>query len=232
MFPVVTAYCLIHGSGQGPEGWKLLVHELKQRGHSVLTPAFEVNRTDQGLIWHAETIVNALDRSGMNPADVICVAHSASGMYLPLIAERWSPRRMVFLAAVVPRPGMSVMEQHRNDPSMFNPAWVRQNPQDEKVALEFVYHDCPPDRLDWALSTRVMFYARRALEQPCPLRAWPQVPSSYIMCTADRTIMPEWQRKAARELLRVEPTELPGGHCPHVSRPEALADALERIDNL
>ena len=131
----MTAYCLIHGSGQGPEGWKLLVHELEQRGHSVLTPAFEVNRTDQGLIWHAETIVNALARSGMNPADVVCVAHSASGMYLPLIAERWSPRRMVFLAAVVPRPGMSVMEQHRNDPSMFNPAWVRQNPQDEKVAL-------------------------------------------------------------------------------------------------
>jgi pimeloyl-ACP methyl ester carboxylesterase len=232
MFRVMTAYCLIHGSGQGPEGWKLLVHELKQRGHSVLTPAFEVNRTDQGLIWHAETIVNALDRSGMNPVDVICVAHSASGMYLPLIADRWSPRRMVFLAAVVPRPGMSVMEQHSNDPSMFNPAWVRQNPQDEKVALEFVYHDCPPDRLGWALSTRVMFYARRALEEPCPLRAWPQVPSSYIMCADDRTITPEWQRKAARELLGVEPIELPGGHCPHVSRPEAIADALMRIDNL
>jgi len=57
----MTAYCLIHGSGQGPSGWKLLVRELEKRGYSVLTPAFEVNRTDQGLIWHAETIVNALD---------------------------------------------------------------------------------------------------------------------------------------------------------------------------
>jgi pimeloyl-ACP methyl ester carboxylesterase len=231
MFPVMPAYCLIHGSGQGPKGWKLLVHELEQRGHSVLTPAFEVNRTDQGLIWHAETIVNALDRSGMNPAEVTCVAHSASGMYLPLIAECWSPRRMVFLAAVVPCLGKSVMEQHRTDLSMFTPAWVRQNPQDEKVALEFVYHDCPSDRLEWALSTRVMFYARRALEEPCPLRAWPSVPSSYIMCTDDRTITPEWQRKAARELLGIEPIELPGGHCPHVSRPEALADVLGRFDN-
>ena len=72
--PVMTAYCLIHGSGQGPKGWKLLVHELERRGHSVLTPAFEVNRIDKGLIWHAETIVNALDRSGMNRSDVICVA--------------------------------------------------------------------------------------------------------------------------------------------------------------
>ena len=57
----------------------------------------------------------------------------------------------------------------------FQPGLGRdQNPQDEKVAVEFVCRDCPPDRLDWALSTRVMFYARRALEQPCPRRAWPR----------------------------------------------------------
>src|ERR1051326_4553651 len=161
----MTTFCLIHGSGQGPTGWKLLTDELQRRGHGVLAPAFEISRTDQGLVWHAETIVKALDRSGLNAADVICVAHSASGMYLPLTAERWLPRRMVFLAAVVPRPGMSVMEQHKTDGSMFNPAWVSQNPQDEKVAVEFVYHDCPPDRLDWALSTRLFFYARRALEE-------------------------------------------------------------------
>jgi hypothetical protein len=81
----------------------------------------------------------------MNPSDVVCVAHSASGMYLPLIAERYSPRQMVFLAAVVPRPGVSVVEQFRCDPSMFNPAWVGQNPVEDKVALDFVFHDCPPD---------------------------------------------------------------------------------------
>jgi pimeloyl-ACP methyl ester carboxylesterase len=226
----MTAYCLIHGSGQGSDGWKLLAHELEQRGHRVLTPAFQVNRIDESLAWHTETIVHELDRSGLNPADVVCVAHSASGMYLPLIAERWSPRRMVFLAAVVPRPGMSFMEQFRADPSMFNPAWVGQNPMEDKVALDFVFHDCPPDRLDWAMSTRIMFYAKRAIEEPCPLRAWPHVPAAYVVCADDRTITPEWQRKAARELLGAEPVELPGGHSPQVSRPEALADALEQIE--
>jgi pimeloyl-ACP methyl ester carboxylesterase len=226
----MAAYCLIHGSGQGPDGWRLLAYELERRGHTVLAPAFQVNKTDEGLAWHAKTIVDALNRSGLDPDDVICVAHSASGMYLPLIAERWSPRRMVFLAAVVPRPGMSVIEQFRADPSMFNPAWVGQNPDDDKVALDFVFHDCPPDRIDWAMSTRLMFYAKRALEEPCPLRAWPAVPSAYIVCDDDRTIMPAWQRKAAREFLGVEAVELPGGHCPHVSRPEALADALRKLD--
>jgi pimeloyl-ACP methyl ester carboxylesterase len=226
----MTAYCLIHASGQGPDGWRLLARELERRGHSVLTPAFQVNRTDEGAAWHAGTIVNALDRSGMSPADVVCVAHSASGMYLPLIAERWSPRRMVFLAALVPRPGVSIIEQYWADPSMFNPLWVSKNPMEDDVALKFVFHDCPPQRLDWALSTRVLFYAKRAMEEPCPLSAWPAVPASYIVCAEDRTITPAWQRKAARELLGVEPVELPGGHCPHVSRPEALADVLERIE--
>jgi pimeloyl-ACP methyl ester carboxylesterase len=227
----MIAYCLIHGSGQGPDGWKLLVQELERRGHRVLIPAFQVSRTDEGLAWHADTIVQALNDSGLNPADVICVAHSASGIYLPLIAERWSPRRMVFLAAVVPCPGRSFIEQFRADPSMFNPAWVGQNPMEDQVAVDFVFHDCPPDRLDWAMSTRIMFYAKRAIEERCPLRGWPAVPSAYIVCADDRTITPAWQRKAARELLGVEPVELPTGHCPHVSRPEPLADALERIEN-
>src|SRR6266700_1963524 len=95
----MTTFCLIHGSGQGPEGWKLLVHELEQLGHSVLTPAFHLNRTDEGAAWHADTIVEWLKSSGHAPADGVCVAHSASGMYLPLVAERWRPPRMVTVDA-------------------------------------------------------------------------------------------------------------------------------------
>lgn len=225
----MTTFCLMHSSGQGPAGWKLLIDELEQRGHHALTPAFHLDRTDEGLRFHAETIVEALNVSGLNPAEVVCVAHSAAGMYLPLVAERWRPRQMVFLAAVVPRPGISFREQFQTDPTFFNPAWIGKNPLDEAVAREFIFHDCPPERLEWALSTRVLFYAKRAMEEPCPLTIWPQVPTSYIVCAEDRTITPVWQRKAAREWLGVEPIELPGGHAPNVSRPEALADVLMRI---
>jgi pimeloyl-ACP methyl ester carboxylesterase len=228
----MSAYCLIHSSGQGPDGWKLVVQELERRGHRVLTPAFCVDRSDEGQLWHTQTLVDAFERSGLPPRDVIWVAHSAGGMYLPLVAERWPTRRMVFLAAAVPRPGVSMRDVFRSDPSMFNPAWIGQNPMDEGVALEFVFHDCPPERLDWALSTRVYFYAKRAMEEPCPLSSWPAVPASYIVCTDDRTITPAWQRKVAREWLGVEPIEIPGGHCPNVSRPEVLADVLDALARL
>jgi pimeloyl-ACP methyl ester carboxylesterase len=225
----MTTFCLMHSSGQGPAGWQLLVDELAQRGHRALTPAFDLDQADEGLAFHAETIVQALNEAGHAPADVVVVAHSAAGMYLPLVVERWRPRRMVFLAALVPRPGLSAWEQFQTDPTLFNPAWIGKNPLDEEVAREFVFHDCPPERLAWALATRVLFYAKRAMQEPCPLTTWPSVPAGYIVCAEDRTITPAWQRKAAREFLGVEPVELPGGHCPNVSRPAALAEILDKL---
>ena len=225
----MTAYFLIHSSGQGPEGYQLLVDEMERRGHQVLTPALDLDKMDEGLEFHARHLVDALDRSGLDPAEVVCVAHSAGGLYLPLVVDQRPARRMVFLAAVVPRPGRSMAEMFRSDPTMFNPAWIGQNPADDRVALDFVFHDCPAERLDWAMSTRILFYAKRAMSEPCPLQAWPAVPAAYISCAQDRTITPAWQRKVAREWLGVEPIELQTGHCPNVSQPEALADALERV---
>ena len=206
-----------------------LLHELRTRGHDVIAPAMRLDATDASAAWHAERLVEEISSTCRAPADLVCVAHSASGLYLPLVAERLSPRRMVFLAALIPRPGISIIEQYRTDPSMFNPAWIGKNSMVDEVALHFVYHDCPPSRLAWALSTRVYFYAKRAMEEPCPLAIWPAVPAAYIACADDRTISPAWQRKACREWLGIEAVELPGGHCPHVSRPEQLADVLEQI---
>jgi pimeloyl-ACP methyl ester carboxylesterase len=150
-------------------------------------------------------------------------------MYLPIVAEQWRPRRMIFLAALIPQPGRSIIEQFSADPSMFNPAWIGKNPLEDNVALEFLYHDCPTNRIEWALSTRVFFYAKKAVEEQCPLAVWPPVPASYIACLDDRTIAPSWQMRAAREWLNIEPFVLPGGHCPNVSRPEALAKLLDEV---
>jgi pimeloyl-ACP methyl ester carboxylesterase len=75
----------------------------------------------------------------------------------------------------------------------------------------------------WALTTRVDWYPEGLYEEPCPLLEWPDIPSAYVLCSQDRTIRPEWSRRAARERLGVEAIELPGGHCPHISRPGELA---------
>ena len=108
---------------------------------------------------------------------------------------------------------------------------IGKNPMVDDVALAFPYHDCPPERIDWVMSTRIDFYAKRAMEEPCPLVTWPLIPSSYLLCSGDRTINPAWRRKASREWLGVDAIELPCGHCSNVSRPEVLAEALERCSS-
>jgi hypothetical protein len=39
----------------------------------------------------------------------------------------------------------------------------------------------------------------------------------------------EWSRRVAHERLGADIVELPGGHCPMLSRPAALADVLLQI---
>ena len=82
----------------------------------MITPALRLDATDEGAAWHAERLVEEIRSNCHDLADLVCVAHSASGMYLPLVAERLSPRRMVFLAALIPRPGISIMEQYSGRP--------------------------------------------------------------------------------------------------------------------
>ena len=52
-------------------------------------------------------------------------------------------------------------------------------------------------------------------------------PSTYVLPTEDRTLTPDWMRRAAAERLGTEPVELSAGHCPHVSRPGQVAALLD-----
>jgi pimeloyl-ACP methyl ester carboxylesterase len=62
---------------------------------------------------------------------------------------------------------------------------------------------------------------------PWPLTAWPGATLTSVVCTQDRFLPPDLQRRLARERLGVEAVELAGGHCAALSRPTELADLLE-----
>jgi hypothetical protein len=67
-----------------------------------------------------------------------------------------------------------------------------------------------------------------AWREPCPLDQWPDCELVSIVCTNDELLCPEWSRRIARDVLHVDPIELPGGHFPMIAIPAALADALTR----
>jgi hypothetical protein len=218
-----VTFFLVHGSTQGSSGWDLLIPELRSLGHEVGRIELP-NDPAASATQYADLIGEAIpaDRE-----DVCVVAHSASGLFLPLLPSRRPVHRLVFLAAVIPQIGVSLMDQLRSNPDMMNPEWLGKNPVvDDQIALQFLFHDCSPERAQWALTTRRLTNARQAIVETCPLSDWPAVSCAYILCTGDRTIQPEWSRQASLDRLGCQALELPGGHCPHVSHPRELAELL------
>jgi pimeloyl-ACP methyl ester carboxylesterase len=225
----MSLFCLVHGSTQDPRGWDLLIPKLEALGHDTIVVDLPADQPGASATVYADRIADSLDSSN-KPSDAILVAHSASGLFLPLVPAKRPVARLVFLAAVIPAIGKSLIDQVRSDPDMMNPDWRGKNPiEDDRAAMEFLFHDCSPEVARWAMTTRRLMMARQAMLEVFPIDHWPAVPCCSIVCGGDRTIQPAWSRRMARERLGVQPIELEGGHCPHVSRPASLAEALHAI---
>jgi pimeloyl-ACP methyl ester carboxylesterase len=130
---------------------------------------------------------------------------------------------------MVPRPGEradewfgnvgwsdAVAEQAREDGG-------RTGNSDPMVAF---YDDVPAELAAQAME-RERPTSERLGETPWPLPALPAVPARFVVTTRDRFIPPAVQRRVAAERLgNADPDEIETGHCPHLSRPEELADRL------
>jgi hypothetical protein len=147
----MSLFGLVHGSTQTASGWSLLVPELEKRGHQTVCVGLP-NNPDASGIQYATVIADALAHSKEAP---IVVAHSASGLFLPLVADQRPVSRLVFLAAVVPQIGKSFLEQVRENPDMLWPNWIGKDPaKDHEAAVYFLFHDCSPEIARWAITTQ------------------------------------------------------------------------------
>ncbi len=222
-------FCLVNGSTQDPRCWDLLVPELERRGHRAVTPSLPCDTPEASGTEYAKVIAAAIPG---DETDVTLVGHSASGMFIPLVPSFRPISNLVYLAALVPEPGKSIRDQLVEDPGMMNPRWIsefrsgRDPSTDDDMAIEFLFHDCGPEAVRLGLETRARMYADAAMSEVFPLESLPDVPSSYIVCTEDRTIAPEWSRRTSRERLGSEAIEITSGHSPYLSVPEKLSDIL------
>src|SRR5262245_20536202 len=154
------------------------------------------------------------------------------GLVIPIVAERRKIRRLVFLGAVLPMPGHSMHDQPGRSPESTRGAAVDNGDgtrtRTPEEALPRYFHDCDEAVIAFALP-RIRRQAWRVFREPTPLRKWPDVPSSYIVCADDRAVPPDISRWYARSILHVEPLEIPGSHSPMLSRPAALAELMVSV---
>jgi pimeloyl-ACP methyl ester carboxylesterase len=223
----MKTFGLVHGGSLGGWCWEMLLPEIEKRGHRAATMDLPLEDQSAGAARFAEAVLDAF--AGID--ELVLVGHSFAGLITPLVAARRSTERLVFIHSLLPRPGQSIADQLAAEPDMFNPDMLKaEGPwwADEAIAIRFLFHDCPAEVAQRAFTRLRPMESQLAMAEITPLEVWPDVPCSYILCAEDRTATPAWARRAARERLGVDPIEIPGGHCPMLSCPQHLAEALDR----
>jgi pimeloyl-ACP methyl ester carboxylesterase len=230
----MSTFALVHGSWHGSWCWDLITPLLQQAGHDVVAPDLPIEDKAASFDTYADVVCSALDEYS---DDVVLVAHSMGGQIAPLIATRRPVRHLVYLAALVPQIGLSLLEQMTEEPNMVNPAQLTgltfdteketAARDDVDISRQLFFADC-----DDATATAAIERLRPQAGYPSMVRTslteHPKVRCSYIACTGDQMVSLEWARRIAKS-LGADLTELPGGHSPFLSRPEVLTDVLLRI---
>jgi pimeloyl-ACP methyl ester carboxylesterase len=230
----VATFGLVHGAWHGSWCWEKLVPQLEERGHRAVTPDLPCDDPSAGAGRYAEVVEQALGQAD----DVILVGHSLGGITIPIVASRRPVRHLVYLCAVIPHPGRSLGDWVPEERDVFSPGfgsgvteqrgdcsyWV-----DVDLARQFFYADCDPDDATAAFH-RLRGQSGGPWAERCPLDAFPpDVPATYIVCSEDAAINPEWSRATGAPRAGARLVEMSGSHSPFVAQPAALAEVLTAL---
>jgi pimeloyl-ACP methyl ester carboxylesterase len=176
-----------------------------------------------GLERDAAAVRAVIDEVG---GPVLLCGHSYGGMVISL-ASCQEPRvsKLVYLCAFVPESGQSLVAIGGGQLA----PWIQLlegglTLPDPGQTAELFYADCDARTQAWAIGN---------LRPQCGVPysdvvahpGWKDTRSTYILCSADRAMPPDWQRDLfAPRLDKV--VEIDSGHSPFLSQPGVLADVL------
>lgn len=207
-----TAFVLVPGAGGQAWYWHRLVPLLTERGFAAVAVDLPADDDSAGLDAYTETVLRAAEPW----PDVVVVGQSMGGFTAPLVCARRPVRRLVLLNAMIPAPGETGAQW-----------WTATEhvPSAEPVH-ELFFHDVPPEVVAEAARRGEPAQSSRPFEDPWPLGAWPDVPTSVLAGADDRFFPPDFQRRVARERLGLDVELVPGGHLAALSRPAELTERL------
>ena len=205
----MATFALIHGGGGSAWDWHLVAPALRERGHDPV--AVDLPSEDESAGWseYTDTVVQAIGER----RDVVVVGHSLGGFTAPLVCGRLPIELLVLVAAMIPSPG-----------ELF-PDWWKDAGYEDSGYDDVFYHDIP-SALAAEAKQRERNEASKALQEPWPLEAWPETPTTYLLCRDDRMFPAPWARRHAHERLGIDADEIDGGHYISLSRPRELAERL------
>jgi pimeloyl-ACP methyl ester carboxylesterase len=223
----MATFCLLHGAWHDASSWDPLMDPLRERGHDPRAPELPLHEAGSS---HEDRVRPAIEAVEDVSEPVVVVGHSQSSSLGPLVA---AGRPAALIVHLCPRRLGPVEEAPPGAPRPFRETLPM--PQlgedgtsswDPETAVTAMYPRLPAE------SARALAGRLRPMAMPAddyPLASHPDVPTALIYAANDEFFEPDWERFMARELLGVEPIELPTGHFPMVEDPERLADVLDGL---
>ena len=132
----------------------------RQPGTAPSRSSLPASDPDAGLDAY---VAAALDAVGPPEGDAVVVGQSLGGFTAPVVAERLGAAMLVFVAAMIPKPGETAGDWWAT--SGFHDVWGDQ----EMDAMEHFLHDLPPNVLQEALERGEPEQTGRVMTDPFPL---------------------------------------------------------------
>ena len=218
-------FVLVPGAGGAAWYWSRVLPLLQEAGHDAVAVDLPGDDESAGLQEYTRLVLEAIGDS----QDAVLVAQSLGAFTAPLVCEKASVRELVLVNAMIPLPGETPGAWWENTgwAAAQKAAATARGYSTEFDAETYFLHDIPPEvAADGENHQRSE--ASAAFESECHFTRWPNIPIRVLIGAADRFFPLEFQRRVARERMRIEPDVVAGGHLLALANPAGVADYLLR----
>ena len=227
---------LVPGAWSGTWIWGPVERELEGRGlacRSVDHPSVGAGAHGKDVHDDAANVRAVVDEIG---GPVILVGNSYGGAVISgASVGHPQVKRLVYLAAMMPNPGEPLLEHIAGSTAPEFDAGITVGDDglllmdaDVELAVAFQQASAEMHDLVRAHAGVPMSFGTDPTAAAFDEVGWRTIPSTYVVCTEDRSILPDAQRRWAKERA-TEVVEWPTDHCPQVSHPDLVADLLEKL---
>ncbi len=232
----MTTFVLVHGSFQGSWIWQPTAKVLRAAGHDVYVPTLDgcaerkVNlRPGITVTSVSQELAEAIFYEDLD--DIVLVGTSSGGLVLEKTAPQVRDRinRLVFLDALVPQPGESVVDIVERPPGSipYEMTEFTRGPSRESFETG-LFAELEGDMKAWAIERATPHPIGLSDQEPGELDAfWEQSWKATIIYCIESANPPLSHQRRTADRLDAAWVEMNAGHYPMLTHPEETARLLQ-----